>query len=296
MASKSQPLGLPVGAWDSHIHIIDTARYTQTSDTPNTPITASVWENCLYETALGVDKVTIIQPTRYDNNNTATLQALAAYGPERARAVVQFNPDNIEREQLQQWHDMGVRGVRINFANPKNPISDTPPEEIPQLIQKYSTLIKPFGWVLQFFIRMHHLILLKDILPKLGVRTVLDHLAYPKLPSGVGYNQTLNPYALEGFEVLAEMLKAGKTWIKISAPYRITDQLDPEYQILDPLIEEILRIDSSKALFGTDWPHTSYETVDLRPWVNHLRNLTGADSALQKRLFRDNAINIWNVE
>ena len=61
---------------------------------------------------------------------SAALQALTAYGPKRARAVVQFDPDTITPDQLQTWHDLGVRGVRLNFANSKNvPVvaTDIPP-------------------------------------------------------------------------------------------------------------------------------------------------------------------------
>ncbi|KAH7024732.1 uncharacterized protein B0I36DRAFT_387217 [Microdochium trichocladiopsis] len=288
---------LPVGSWDSHLHIIDTTRYEQTPDTGSTVIHGTVWENTLFETSLGCSHVVIIQPTRYGNNNTATLEALAAYGPKRARAVVQFDPETITDAELREWHALGVRGVRINLANSKNPTSNTPPEQIPGLVRKYADKVRPLGWVIQFFISMKDIPLIEPVVPTLGLRVVIDHLGSPKLPNTTTCHG-LDPYAIEGFSSLAKLLQGGSTWVKISAPYRsVSNQTtSSDYAVLDPLILELLRINGTKTVFGTDWPHTGYETLDIHPWAHRLVNLVGGDGKLLDGLFRDNARVLWDAE
>ncbi|VUC30794.1 unnamed protein product [Clonostachys rosea] len=285
----------PADSWDSHIHIIDTERFESLNGLAGPPIAASVWENAIFENSIKVQKVTIVQPTRYGNDNTATLQALAAYGPVRARAVVQFDPETITEAELKKWHGLGVRGVRINFANPKNPLAGTQPEEMPKLVQKYAELVKPFGWVLQFYVKMEDLFKLESTLLAIPLRVVIDHIGNPKLPEPVdGSSEALDPYYIKGFSSLINLLKSGNVWVKISAAYRFSKLQDPEFRDVDPLIKEILRVDSTRAVFGTDWPHTQHEGLDIRPWIRHLAELTSADKTVQRSVFRENAFNLWD--
>ncbi|CAH0028553.1 unnamed protein product [Clonostachys rhizophaga] len=288
---------LPEGSWDSHIHIIDTDRFESLNGLAGPPIAGSVWENAIFENSIGVQKVTIVQPTRYGNDNTAALQALAAYGPRRARAIVQFDPETVTDAELKLWDDLGVRGVRINFGNSKNPLAGTRPEDMPKLVQKYAELVKPFGWVLQFFVRMEDIVMLESTLLAIPLRVVIDHIGNPKLPEPVaGSSEALDPYSIKGFSSLINLLKSGNVWVKISAAYRFSQLQDPEFKDLDPLIKEILRADSTKAVFGTDWPHTQHEGLDIRPWVRHLAELTSADKTVQRRVFRDNASDLWDSQ
>ncbi|KAK4504883.1 hypothetical protein PRZ48_002846 [Zasmidium cellare] len=286
---------LPEGTWDSHLHIIDTTRFLQTPDTGNSTVVAGVWENVAFEISINSTNVVIVQPTRYGLDNSAALQALTAYGPERARAVVQFDPDTITPYQLQTWHDLGVRGVRFNLANSKNPNSKIPPEELPQLLQQYADLVRPYGWAIQMVIYMEKLAPLVTVIPKLGVKVVIDHFAHPILPKNVTAASEVDPYSTTGFDALVKLLEEGNTWVKISAPYRLTTDKDPEYKTLDPIIRELLRVDSTKAVFGTDWPHTDYEGLDIRPWVKHLAELTSENKTVQQRLFQGNARILWDV-
>ncbi|KAF2161133.1 hypothetical protein M409DRAFT_28463 [Zasmidium cellare ATCC 36951] len=287
---------LPKGSWDSHLHIIDTTRFFQTPDSGNsTPVVAGVWENVAFESSINCTNVVIVQPTRYGLDNSAALQALTAYGPKRARAVVQFDPDTITPYQLQTWHDLGVRGVRLNFANNNNPTSNTPPEKMPQLLQRYADLIRPYGWAIQMVIYMEKLAPLTTVIPTLGVKVVIDHFAHSRLPDNASSAGEVDPYSITGFDTLVQLLEEGNTWVKISAPYRLTTDDDPEHKSLDPLIRELLRIDSTKAVFGTDWPHTDYEGIDIRPWVKHLADLTSENKTVQQRVFQDNARTLYDA-
>ncbi|KIL94099.1 tim barrel metal-dependent protein [Fusarium avenaceum] len=51
-----------------------------------------------------------------------------------------------------------------------------------------------------------------------------------------------------------------------------------------------------RVVFGSDWPHTRFEGLDVKPWVSHLLDLTEGNQWLRERLFRENALELWGVD
>ncbi|PHH69246.1 hypothetical protein CDD83_5781 [Cordyceps sp. RAO-2017] len=135
---------------------------------------------------------------------------------------------------------------------------------------------------------------LEPAVARLPARLVLDHFADPAMPPSNGSGP--DPYSLDGFPALARLLRAGKTWVKLSAPYRVSraSPADGLYRDLDPLVRELLRIAPDRLVYGSDWPHTRFEGLDVRPWTAHLADdLTGGDDRLRDMIFRDNALALW---
>lgn len=284
---------MPEGAWDSHLHIIDPGRYPLSPNAEYNIGTYTVWDNAQFEDTIGGDHITMIQPSVYENDNTVLLQALMAYGPDRARAVVMFEAGNVTTAQLQHWHELGVRGVRINVSSSKDEISA---EKLRNTMKKYADIIRPMGWVLQLYIPMTTIAKLEDVVPTLGVQVVFDHFGNPTMPEPSCNPQKLDPYTIEGFGALVRLLKQGNTWVKISGAYRLSKLDGPEWTDLDPLAKELFAVADDKLVFATDWPHTRFEGLDIKPWVEHLLDLTEGDETLRQRLFRDNAKRLWGYE
>jgi predicted TIM-barrel fold metal-dependent hydrolase len=81
----------------------------------------------------------------------------------------------------------------------------------------------------------------------------------------------------------------------LSAPYRIAAQSD--YSDLDPIAKEVIRIaGNSHVVFATDWPHTRFEGLDIKPWMKKVVGWCGEDEHLKGRLFRGNAEDLWDVK
>ncbi|KAF4506350.1 hypothetical protein G6O67_006445 [Ophiocordyceps sinensis] len=137
---------------------------------------------------------------------------------------------------------------------------------------------------------------LADLLPELGVRVVFDHLGAPALSSGAADSPAANLQTLAGFDALVHLLGKGNTWVKISGPYRMSRELsDLEFSDLDPIIKELFRVAPSRLVYGSDWPHTRFEGLDIKPWTRHLLNMTRDDDELRRKLFTDNARELWGA-
>lgn len=84
--------------------------------------------------------------------------------------------------------------------------------------------------------------------------------------------------------------------MKLSAPYRISKSQD-DWEELRPIAQEILKVaGESRVVFATDWPHTRFEGLDIRPWMELLLELCGENEYLKERLFRENAQDLWGVK
>lgn len=139
---------------------------------------------------------------------------------------------------------------------------------------------------------------LEKIIPDLGVRVCLDHFGQPTLPDLAPnelYTTTMDPYTLPGFSSLSYLLRKERVYVKLSAPYRISRQ--ESLQDLEPLAKELLWVaGKERVVFATDWPHTRFEGLDIKPFMEKVLEWCGNDDELAERLFRGNAEDLWVVK
>lgn len=282
--------GMPDGAWDSHLHVMDPVRYPPLPDAEYKPGVHTVWDNAIFEHSIGCEHVVMVQPSIYGTNNTLLIESLRAYGPERARGVVVFDVANTTQAQLQEWNSIGVRGDRINLQS--DDVSESI-EELKEMLQQHADAIRPFGWVLQLYAHMEVIAQLEAFIPTLGVRVAFDHFGDPAMPEPSGNPQNLDPYTINGFAALVRLLQQGETWVKISGPYRVSKLPGPDYRDMDPVARELFRVAPSRIVYASDWPHTRFEGLDIKPWNAHLLDLTEGNEELQRKLFRENARELW---
>lgn len=280
---------MPNGSWDSHLHVLDPVRFPPLPGSYEFG-TYTAWDATIEETRLGCSHMVLIQPSVYGNDNTLLIDTLKAFGPNRALGVIVFDVANTSVAQLQDWNDLGVRGVRLNFQS----TGDAPPaKELRDMMQRYADAIRPFSWVLQIYIAMKDIPTIEPVIPTLGVKVVIDHLGHPDIPKSNGSGTALDPHTLSGFDSMLRLLKGGNTWVKVSAVYRLSQAPGPLYTDLDPIILEISKAAPSRLVYASDWPHTRFEGLDIKPWTSHLLDLTGDRTELRNKLFRDNAQELW---
>ncbi|KAL5593861.1 hypothetical protein FOBRF1_012963 [Fusarium oxysporum] len=260
---------MPNGSWDSHLHVLDPVRFPPIPGSYEFG-TYTAWDATIEETRLGCSHM--------------------AFGPNRALGVIVFDVANTSAAQLQEWNDLGVRGVRLNFQS----TGDAPPaKELRDMMQRYADAIRPFSWVLQIYIAMKDIPTIEPVIPTLGVKVVIDHLGHPDIPKPNGSGTALDPHTLSGFDSMLRLLKGGNTWVKVSAVYRLSQAPGPLYTDLDPIILEFSKAAPSRLVYASDWPHTRFEGLDIKPWTSHLLDLTGDRTELRNKLFRDNAQELW---
>ncbi|CAM1504756.1 Fc.00g023470.m01.CDS01 [Cosmosporella sp. VM-42] len=279
---------MPPGAWDSHMHVFDLENYELIPNAIYRPNSYSLEQALEFESTVGIDNIVIVQPSIYGNDNSCLLDALKGLGPKRGRGVVSFDPNTTSMDQLREWHELGVRGARFNVQSSGRTLD---PQELSDLLHQYADAVRPLDWVVQAYVPMHLIDLLAPIIPTLNVRFCIDHIGHPSLK---GFTSA-NPYDLPGFPSLMKLLEGDHIYIKLSAPYR-TSQVEDNSDI-EPFAREIIRLKgTSRVVFATDWPHTRYEGLDIRPWMETVFNWCGDDDFLIDRLFRENAEDLWDVK
>lgn len=283
---------MPTGSWDSHLHIMDPVRYPPVPDIPYVPGVYTVWDNAIFERNIGCDHVFFVQTATHGYDLTLMLDSLRAYGNDKALGLALFDPNITTPSHIEEWNELGVRAVRVNLVTYGD---STPIDELKAQITQYVELIRPYGWVLQLYTKMATIPDLEDFLPTLGVRVVFDHYGDPTLPENSA-TMRVDPYAIEGFSALVRLLQTGTTWVKISGAYRFSRLENSEtWEDLDPITRELFAVGRERIVFGSDWPHTRFDGLNIKPWVGHMLDLTEGDEELRNNLFRDNALELWGV-
>ncbi|CZR54055.1 related to TIM barrel metal-dependent hydrolase [Phialocephala subalpina] len=291
--SRSFLSKIPSNSWDSHMHVIDPQGFPLSQDAQYVPKTHLLSSALAFEKTVSVRNIVLVQPSIYGYDNSCLLSALCRLGPSRARGIVTLDPKKMCVKTLEEWHEMGVRGVRVNLQSVGRTMEKG---ELEEALRKYADVIRPFGWVLQLYVPLGTVTELERIIPTLGIRVVFDHFGHPALPpvSEEEKGRGFDPYLLPGFASLVKLLEEGSTYVKMSAPYRISKSAG--YQDLEPFAKELLRVAGKKrVVFATDWPHTRFEGLDIKPFVKQVTGWCEGDEVLIERVFKGNAEDLWGV-
>lgn len=284
---------LPEGTWDSHMHVVGNVdKYPLAANAQYKPTPHTLSDGSAFYSSLGIKNLVFVQPSIYGNDNSCMLDALREVTPQHGRAVVTFDPNTISTEQLREWHEIGVRGVRVNLVSVGREVTE---RELRKELEAYATVIAPLNWVLQLYIPLKLTRILQHIVPELGVKVCIDHFGSPPLPNTYDPSSAIDPYKLEGFRGLINLLQGEDTWVKLSAPYRLSKDSEGKMRDLDAIARELLKHGPNRCVYATDWPHTRFENVDSVPFIERCFEWCGEGTGLAEKLFRDNAEELWDV-
>jgi predicted TIM-barrel fold metal-dependent hydrolase len=271
---------LPPGATDCHAHICGPAsRYAYFSERIYTPPDAVLADYQHMLATLGVERAVLIQPSVYGTDNTAMLDAMKA-APAKFRGVAVV-ADDIADSELKRMHEAGVRGVRVNIVDVKDRKAGTLPLAA---LKKLAAKVQPFGWHMEFLMHVDEFPDLDQMLEDFPVPTVYGHFGYMKTDHGTG-----NP----GFQALLRMMQAGRAWVKLTGPYRISAQPLPHADT-NAYAHSLLRAAPSQVVWGSDWPHVMVKTA--MPNDGDLADMLStsiADAALRKQVLVDNPARLY---
>lgn len=195
-------------------------------------------------TALGVGHLVLVQPSVYGTDNGLILRALARE-PGRHRGVVVLDTTVTDAE-LDTMHRLGVRGVRFNLVSPVG--------NGPNAFRALAPRLKARGWHVQWYARADQLAAIADLHEGSGLIPVLDHLA--GLHPGVG--------ATDPAWASLERLAAQGAWAKLSGWYRLL--ASAPYEALHTPIQRVAEMLGERLVWGSDWPHTTFEHDALPPY------------------------------
>lgn len=168
----------------------------------------------------------------------------------RATAIVAPGTD---RYTLRAMRDDGVVGVRFQCV--RRDVPDFTDEGHRLLLRR----IRDLDWHVHLALEGERLAPALSALEASGVRLVLDHFAHPNPAAGL---------ACEGFQAALAAVERGRTWIKLSAGFRLAGPdswRDPDMTQAEAIArttasELLSRVGPERLLWGSDAPFVGYET------------------------------------
>lgn len=289
----NRPLrAVPAFACDSHMHIFD-PRFPASPHWTRTPPVATVADYRQLQARLGTSRTVIVTPSTYGTDNRCTVDALDQFG-DTARGVAVVDLD-VTRAELARLDHHRVRGLRVNFVTPQA-WGETTAAHLTALGARIADL----GWHLQIFVHPAQLIALEPVLADLPVPLVIDHLARIDPRDGA---------AAPAFKVLARLLEAGNTWVKLSGAYmrsvpqaRARSDTNPDtgpntYADTIPLGRALVALAPERLVWGSDWPHTTAtpDSVNDATLMDLLYDWAGSD-AIAEQILVGNAARLYRFD
>jgi len=245
-APRRSKFTVPAGACDCHAHVFGPgSTYPFIPHGLYTPADALPNEYRHMLDALGMERGVLVQPSIYGTNNQAMLDAMAA-DPSRLRGIAVL-PFDIGEDEIERLDRLGVRAVRMNIVDLKFNKGVLPLDQLKALANR----IKRFGWHVEFLMHVNEFPDLDRQLADFPVEVVFGHLGYVPTKEGLD---------TEGFKALLRLLRDGKAWVKLTAPYRLTLSEMP-YADVDGAARILVEEASERLLWGSDWPHTFLKTA-----------------------------------
>ena len=193
---------------DAHVHVfttdmplIDNPRHAPTYSFTHEQLIATLDAN-------GIDRAVIAAASPWGDYNDYTLAALRAH-PTRLRGTVILKP-TVDRFALEAMSRDGVVGVRLPYISLPQ-IPDLTGFEFGAFFRRLADL----GWHVHPHIEGERLPLILPTLEASGVKIVIDHLGRPDPKTGING---------EGFKAMLRSIDKGRTFVKVSAGYRMGPQ------------------------------------------------------------------------
>lgn len=206
----------------------------------------------------------------YGNNNDYTLEALRRSKRLRATAIVDPSTDVQELRRLQAE---GFIGARFQFRDR----AEAPDMSAPEY-QRLLRCMADIGWIAHLHDNGARLAPAIAAIEAAGTRLVVEHFGRPK--GGVD---------CPGFRATLAAVERGRTWVKLSAGFRLEPPSAPA-QCARALLAAG---GGDRLLWGSDWPFAAFEgrvqyadtIAALEDWV--------PDALARRKITRDTPIRLY---
>jgi len=248
---------------DTHVHIVGLSdRYKQIPTRTYLASPASLEGLQACAATRMISRFVLVQPSFYGTDNTLLLESLNQLGAQ-GRGVAVLDPTTATPQILAEFSARGVRGLRINLYSPLGVVAP-----LARRLGPTADCARTANWHVEVIASIQILSDNLALLSQAGVPIVIDHYGL--------YGKT-SPDSSHGRKLL-ELLGQPHVWIKLSAPYRNSnDPLDMQPNM--PWLNAILAVAEDRCVWGSDWPHTP-------PHSSH----HGADVALANRALSYSAL------
>ncbi|KAL5042330.1 hypothetical protein BDW71DRAFT_200635 [Aspergillus fruticulosus] len=310
--SRKDKCLLPPGAFDTHVHVFDPTIGPYAVDRAYTPDDAPLDKLIEFNKSISQDGtgsgIVLVQPSPYRTDCTVMMKCLQELRAQRksvyAIAVVEL--ESITDRELERMHELGVRGVRLNFQADGR---DLDVSRLLDTLQKAADRICHLqGWMIQLFVPGWAWNTLFDVVSTLPVPIIADHLGgmqgASKLPSLLAKDGVLSQ---TGFTSLLTLAKQSKVIVKISGLYRASDRTTSCFNDTRAIIEAFAKEIPGQCIWGSDWPHTGegkdrikqdslatkepFRVIDNQALLENVREWVGSE--VWEKVMRENPARIF---
>ncbi len=257
---------MPLGAADTHTHVIGASDYV--GNRGYTPTPASAEQYIAVLDAVGLTFGVLVQVSVHGTDNSLMLNVLRRYR-DRLRGVA-VAPHDLPEAVWRELAEAGVTGLRLNTVSRSGMGVEH--------LDTYEAVCRELGWHLQFISDPRELARLAPRLARLRVPAVLDHMGH----------FSLSDDDAEASMRLVRQLVADGAWVKLSGAYRMSRQLD-SYADVAPFARRLIEAGPDRCIWGSDWPHVNH--WDRMPGMGELLDLLAdwaPDDASRTRILVDN--------
>lgn len=187
--------------------------------------------------AEGVTYGVITAPSFLGSYNDYTLRELRQNRRLRGTTILEPSTDPYTMKAMDADGVVGIRFSLRRYAE----IPDLAAPEYQRLLRR----VRDLDWHVHILAEPERLEAMLPILVASGVKLVIDHFGHPSTPTGA---------ACPAFESVLRALGNGRTWVKLSAPYR-TACMDAK-AVATRLLQEA---GPERLLWASDWPWTAHE-------------------------------------
>jgi predicted TIM-barrel fold metal-dependent hydrolase len=231
----------PRHACDCHAHVFGpAAKFPYAAERIYTPPDCTSGDYRALLGTLGLERAVLVQPSVYATDNSALLAALAAGSGLRGVAVVN---EDVSAHEITALDRAGIRGLRFNVVDRRAARNTVPLATLRAIGRR----IAPFGWHIELLINLDQAGEFATPLADIEVPVVIGHMGYPAEGAATWI-------ASPAFADLLRLIEAGRLWIKLTGPYRITRGALP-YDEVDAVARKLVAAAPERMLWGTDWPH-----------------------------------------
>jgi predicted TIM-barrel fold metal-dependent hydrolase len=270
---------MPPGACDAHCHVFGPAdRFPYAADRSYTPPDAPFEHLVTLHDFLGFERGVIVQASCHGTDNTAMLDAIArGHGRYRGVAIVD---DHIDEAGLIALDVGGVRAVRFNFVQHLGGRPDM------RVFWRVLDRVAEMGWHVVLHLDANDIVELQDVLAKIRVPFVIDHMGRVQAAQGVEQ---------EPFRLLVALMRDNPlAWVKVCGAERVSIGKRP-FDDAIPFARTLIETAPDRVLWGTDFPHPNI-SKDM-PNDGGLVDLMFRfcpDESLRKRLLVDNPARLYD--
>ncbi|KAH7359130.1 hypothetical protein B0T11DRAFT_112433 [Plectosphaerella cucumerina] len=285
----------PNGAWDTHHHIFEPETFPYSNDRHLTPPAATIEKFNAFKNSLGITHSILTHGLSYGDDCTSLKAFVPRLGRQQTLAIGVIDPDNTPDEELLSMAEAGVRGLRVNLYKYKA-MEDVQLQKraLSAHLRRITDLSLPWSLTMTtintvFWDELEPFVE-AEIVPS-GIRLVTDHFGLVKGASLLSPEFRADPTSQPGFQSILRLVRKGHLWVKLSAPYRVSEQA-PLYQDLQVLVRAFVDANKHRVLWGSDWPHTPrmkvrgheeamkvtpYLEVNDEAWLRSLRSWLSDD-------------------